>query len=99
MCKNLYFINNILDDCVEIRPDQVHIHDSTAQMSTIQNKLTTVSSYISYLVIIFTGTSIRLYYICKQLPIGYNKYKIGLMKRLFTRTRLLVDFPNNDKLD
>ncbi|XP_060837402.1 FH1/FH2 domain-containing protein 3 isoform X1 [Rhopalosiphum padi] len=30
------------DDCVEIRPDQVHIHDSTAQMSTIQKKLTTL---------------------------------------------------------
>ncbi|XP_008179653.1 FH1/FH2 domain-containing protein 3 isoform X4 [Acyrthosiphon pisum] len=30
------------DDCVEVRPDQVHIHDSTAQMSTIQKKLTTL---------------------------------------------------------
>lgn len=32
-----------LDDCVEVGVDQVHIHDSTAQMSTIQKKLTTVS--------------------------------------------------------
>lgn len=69
MCKNLYFINNILDDCVEIRPDQVHIHDSTAQMSTIQNKVTMVSSYFLYLLIIYTSTSTQLYYICKKLPI------------------------------
>jgi len=70
MCKNLYFINNILDDCVEIRPDQVHIHDSTAQMSTIQNKVTMVSSYYLYLLIIYTSTCKKLYYIiCKQLPI------------------------------
>lgn len=34
-----------LDDCVEVGVDQVHIHDSTAQMSTIQKKLTTVSAY------------------------------------------------------
>jgi len=50
--KKLYCVNHILDDCVEVRPDQVHIHDSTAQMSTIQKKLTTVSVYFFYLLII-----------------------------------------------
>ncbi|VVC29642.1 Hypothetical protein CINCED_3A014046 [Cinara cedri] len=28
------------DDCIEVGVDQVHIHDSTAQLSTIQKKLT-----------------------------------------------------------
>lgn len=43
-------MGHILDDCVEVGVDQVHIHDSTAQMSTIQNKVTMVSTYfLNYL--------------------------------------------------
>lgn len=40
---------HVLDDCVEIGVDQVYIHDSTAQMSTIQKKLTMVSVYLLFL--------------------------------------------------
>lgn len=40
---SIYTIH-ILDDCVEIGVDQVHIHDSTAQMSIIEKKLTMVSA-------------------------------------------------------
>jgi len=57
----LYCVNHILDDCVEVRPDQVHIHDSTAQMSTIQKKLTTVSVYFFYFLIIYTTIFVQLY--------------------------------------
>lgn len=41
----VFTVNHILDDCVEVRPEQVHIHDSTAQISTIQKKLTTVRAH------------------------------------------------------
>lgn len=59
--------SNTLDDCVEVGVDQVHIHDSTAQMSTIQKKLTTVSTYYVIFHKLFTYPIIKKQNIKKYL--------------------------------
>jgi len=71
---------------VEVRPDQVHIHDSTAQMSTIQKKLTTVSAPFLYFLIIYTSIY-RQYYTTHKIIIG--KYEINLIRSL--AIKLLVE--------